>query len=56
MGTNQVGGHVADAVDGILKGKRFLIHQRDPLFTAEFQNILASVGVKYVKLPPQSPI
>ena len=33
----QVGRHVTDAVDAILNGKRFLIHDRDPLFTAEFQ-------------------
>jgi putative transposase len=42
-------------VDGILDGKRYLIHDRDPLFTAEFQGILASVGVTTVKLPPRSP-
>ncbi len=52
---SQVGRHVADAVDGILNGKRFLIHDRDPLFTAEFQSILTSVGVDCVKLPPRSP-
>src|SRR3954451_11970315 len=49
------GRRVTDAVDGILQGKRYLIHDRDPLFTAEFQSILATVGVKSVKLPPQSP-
>ena len=52
---SQVGRRVTDAVDGILNGKRFLIHDRDPLFTAEFQDILTSVGIKCVKLPPQSP-
>jgi putative transposase len=52
---SQVGRHCTDAVDGILNGKRYLIHDRDPLFTAEFQSILQSVGVKCVKLPPQSP-
>lgn len=52
---SQVGRHVTDAMDGILNGKRFLIHDRDPLFTAEFQDILTSVGIKCVKLPPQSP-
>ena len=46
---------LATQVDGILKGKRYLIHDRDPLFTAEFHNILASVGVSAVKLPPLSP-
>jgi transposase InsO family protein len=52
---SQVARHATDAVDGILNGKRFLIHDRDPLFTAEFQDTLTSAGVKCVKLPPQSP-
>ena len=42
-------------MDGILNGKRYLIHDRDPLFMTEFQDILASVDVTAVKLPPQSP-
>ena len=45
---------MTDALDGILNGKLFLIHDRDPLFTAEFREILTSVGIRYVKLPPQS--
>jgi transposase InsO family protein len=52
---SQIGRNVTDAVDGILNGKRYLIHDRDPLFTPEFQSILAGVGVRSVKLPPQSP-
>jgi transposase InsO family protein len=51
----QVGRRVTDAVDGILNGKRYLIHDRDPLFTVEFVNLLAGVGVESVKLPPRSP-
>jgi transposase InsO family protein len=51
---SQVGRNATDAVDGILFGKRYLIHDRDPLFTAEFQQLMASVGVKSVKLPRQS--
>ena len=51
----QIARNVTDAGEGILNGKRYLIHDRDPLFTAAFQNILASVGVTSVKLPPQSP-
>ena len=47
--------NVTDAVDGILLGKRYLIHDRDPLFTAEFRSTLAAVGVKPVRLPPHSP-
>jgi transposase InsO family protein len=52
---SQIGRNITDAVDGILKGKRYLIHDRDPLFTAEFLNMLADVGVQSVKLPPRSP-
>ena len=33
---SQLGRNLTDAVDGILRGKRFLIHDRDPLFTSEF--------------------
>jgi hypothetical protein len=38
---NQIGRNLTDVVDGILKGKRYLIHDRDPLFTAEFLQTLA---------------
>jgi putative transposase len=51
----QIGRNLTDAVDGILNGKRYLIHDRDPLFTAEFLEMVASVGVNSVKLPPHSP-
>ena len=39
----------------LLNGKRYLIHDRDPLFTAEFLSLLAEAGVGSVKLPPRSP-
>jgi len=52
---SQIGRNLTDAVDGILKDKRYLIHDRDPLFTAEFLEMLSDVGVKSVKLPPRSP-
>ena len=48
----QMGRNVTDAVDGFLNGKRYLIHDRDPLFTAEFLSLVASIGVQSVKLPP----
>jgi len=51
----QIGRNLTDAVDGLLVGKRYLIHDRDPLFTEEFLVMLAGVGVKSVKLPPRSP-
>ena len=52
---NQVARNLTDAVDGVLAGKRYLIHDRDPLFTTEFLQTLESAGVKSVKLPPRSP-
>jgi len=51
----QIGRNLTDAVDGILNGKRYLIHDRDPLFTTEFLDMVADVGVQSVKLPPRSP-
>jgi transposase InsO family protein len=52
---SQIGRNLTDALDGILKGKRYLIHDRDPLFTTKFLDILADVSVKSVKLPARSP-
>ena len=52
---SQIGRNASDAESGILLGKRYLIHDRDPLFTAEFLGLLAVSGVQSVKLPPRSP-
>lgn len=52
---SQIARNISDSVEGLLTGKRYLIHDRDPLFTAEFLAILADAGVKSVKLPPRSP-
>jgi transposase InsO family protein len=52
---SQIGRNLTDSVEGLLKGKRYLIHDRDPLFTAEFLKMLADAGVASVKLPPRSP-
>ena len=41
---NQVGRNLVDAQDGFLRGKRFLIHDRDPLFTMEFVCTLEPVA------------
>ena len=32
-----------------------MIHDRDPLFTAQYRAILKNAGVKVVRLPPKSP-
>src|SRR5437867_22679 len=52
---SQIARNLTDAVDGFFMGKRFLIHDRDPLYTTEFLDILAGAGVQSVKLPPRSP-
>ena len=52
---NQIGRNLTDPVDGILSGKRYLIHDRDPLFTTEFLKMLKEAGVSSVKLPSRSP-
>ena len=52
---SQVARNLTDAVDGFFMGKRYLIHDRDPLYTKDFLGILATTGVQSVKLPPRSP-
>jgi len=46
---------LTDYEDGFLQGKRYLIHDRDPLYTQAYCAIIKSGGVKPVKLPPRSP-
>jgi hypothetical protein len=41
---------LTDVEDGFLVGKRYLIHNRDPLFTAEFRETLAAAGTESVQL------
>src|SRR4029453_11236311 len=52
---NQIGRNLTDSVDGLLAGKRYLIHDRDPLFTDEFVGMLKDSGVESGKIPPRSP-
>jgi len=47
--------NLTDEVDGFFKGKRYLIHDRDPLYTREFLSMLGEQGIESVKLPPRSP-
>jgi putative transposase len=52
---SQVGRNLSDAEEGFLAGKRYLIHDSDPLFTTEFLETLGTIGVQSVKLPPRLP-
>jgi putative transposase len=51
----QVARNLTDAHDGFLHNARYLIHDRDPLFTNAFKAILKTGGVETVKLPARSP-
>jgi len=51
----QIARNLTDGVDGFFTGKRYLIHDRDPLYTNEFLDMLGDVGVQSVKLPRRSP-
>jgi transposase InsO family protein len=51
---SQVARNLTDCEDGFLNGTHYLIHDRDPLFTASFREVLKSSGVETVKLPTRS--
>jgi putative transposase len=51
----QMARNLTDSVDGFLRSATYLIHDRDPLFTAAFRGILEDRGVRCVRIPAQSP-
>ncbi len=51
----QIARNMTDSFDGFLVGKKYLIHDRDPLFSKEFREILKTCGVETVRLPAKSP-
>ena len=51
----QVARNLLDAGDGFLLGKRYLILDRDPLYTREFRAAMKRGGVEVLRLPPSSP-
>ena len=51
----QCGRQLTDPDAGCLRGKRFLLHDRDPRFTDAFADTLSAAGVETVRLPPRSP-
>ena len=50
----QIARNLTDCEEGFLKEARYLIHDRDPLFTRSFRETLKFSGVKTVKLPARS--
>lgn len=51
----QTARNLLDGEDGFLRGKRYLIMDRDPLYTAAFRRMMKGAGVKVVRLPARSP-
>ncbi len=51
----QVGRNLTDATSGFLRKARHLIVDRDPLYTPQFQALLASANVELLRLPARSP-
>lgn len=41
---DQIGRNLVDHHNGFLRPERYLIHDRDPLFTAEFEHTLGGLG------------
>jgi transposase InsO family protein len=51
----QIRRNLTDEANGSFRGKRYLIHDRDPLYTKQFREALAGTGVKTIRLPARSP-
>lgn len=51
----QIARNLTDAQDGFLKGKRYVLMDRDGKFCSSFRKILEDAGAKPLLLPPQSP-
>ena len=54
--TTQIARNMCDMWDGFLLGKRYLIHDRDPVFNKRFDMIFQSIGIEIKKLPPFTPM
>ena len=52
---HQIARNLTDGVDGFFEGKRYLIHDRDPLYAEQFVSTLGKAGIESVKLPPRAP-
>lgn len=52
---DQIARNLLDVEDGFLLGKRYLLLDRDPLYTKAFRTALEKGGTTVVRLPPRSP-
>ena len=51
----QICRNATDCVDGSLSNSRYLILDRDPLYTDTFRRLLRDAGIKVIRLPARSP-
>ncbi len=51
----QMARNAVDEESGYLRRHRYVLHDRDTKFCAEFRQTLATGGVKCLRLPPRSP-
>ena len=51
----QMAKNMTDPFCGFLKDKKYLIHDRDPLYTHAFIDILKSAGIEHIKSMPMAP-
>ena len=51
----QIGRNLTDSFSGFLRGKRFLIMDRDCTFHSAFRALLDQAGIRPVRTPPSSP-
>lgn len=51
----QIARNLSDPIDGFLKDKKHLVHDRDPLFHKDFRMILNAAGIKCIKTTVASP-
>jgi len=51
----QIARNITDVSDGFLRGKRYLILDRDAKYTDAFRNILVREGIRVIRLPFRSP-
>ncbi|MBN1568127.1 MAG: transposase [Acidobacteria bacterium] len=51
----QIARNVSDAEVGFLRDKKYLLMDHDTKFSKPFQDTLANVDVKAIRLPPRSP-
>ena len=51
----QAGRGLVDCESGALRGKRYLIIDRDTKYTEQFRRLVREAGTEVIRLPPRSP-